>query len=181
MNTINTLRMEMGLSRPEMLEHIGAKVGRLSLLHLEDADIDDAFIKAAKALRERYTEWQNMLLDKLDRYAELGVHSLTSSEVQDLTGLRDLHIARLRGRGGVFEAERCGHQYLYSITGLRKLIQRGNALSADSERNQTRGPLAFGFIRWLGRGERDGILLDRTSPDRLATINPSAAREPVAV
>jgi hypothetical protein len=170
-NTINRVRIEMGLSRPKMLELIGAKVGKLSLLTLQDIEIEDqSYIERARVLRAQYDDWVGSLYTRLDEYDRQGYNTLTSSEVQDLFNLRDLHIAQLRFRGTI-QADRQGYEYSYSTKMLRELISRNSKVLTNSGR--VRGPLAFGFLRWLGRKRAVNIDLSKTGRFR--------DREPVAV
>lgn len=167
LNTVNRLRVEMGLTRPKMLELIGAKPGRLALLTAADEQIDPIFLTRAKLLRQLYSEWVDSLKSRLVDFERRGLTNLTSSEVQDLLSLRDLHVAQLRHRG-VIEAEKDGHEYQYSTESLRRLIDNNSTVLVKGVRKM-RGPLAFGFLRWLGRRGAGG--LDITVPGRDVVVN----------
>ena len=161
-NTISQLRIEMGLTRPKMLELIGAKPGRLALLSMPDDQIAPYFITRARLLRTLYSEWTDEVYATLSRYETTGIVALTSAELRDLIGLHDMHIAQNRKREKI-ETIRVGHEYRYTLESLRRLIASNSTALLDP--GMKRGPLAFGFLHWLGRREAGGI--DITSPGRV--------------
>lgn len=150
-NTVEELRMKMGLSRPKMLELIGAKPGRFALLTAEDNQIDKAFLVRAQMLKQHYDVWCREVLAKLDNHLAKGQESVTAADVQAALGLRDLHVSQLRTRGILKAEKQHGYEYYYPVAGLKDLLIT-NSLSGEED-NRYRGPLSYGFLRWLGQQE----------------------------
>lgn len=168
-NTIDRLRIEMGVSRPKMIELLRAKPGRVTLLTASDDQIDAIFFDRAQELRSLYSTWINGLNQRLNEFEALGFTEMTCVEVQELLSLRDFHITQLRSHNLLQSIYR-GSTYVYPITGLRKLIE-DNSGRPDGKR-RVRGPLALGFLRWLGKYEAGG--LDYAASGRVAPTAPTA-------
>ena len=159
MNTLTRLRQEMGLSRPRMLLMLGEKPTRLSLFVVEDDAIGVEVMQRAKALRKEYSSWVAHLNARLDEYESRGMLELASSEVQDLLNLRDMHVAQLRHRGTI-EAIRGGYEYSFPVATLRDLIEKNSQVFTEG--NHYRGPLTYGFLRWLGQKQPVVVDLSKT-------------------
>lgn len=174
MNTVERLRREMGMSRPKMLELVGA---RLDLLSAPDDEIDPAIASRAVALRGYYDEWLEDMIVRLEGFERKGIDALTCSEVQELFDLRDFHVTQFRYRGMV-RTEYRRNEYYFPLSELRRLI-RENGLSLEQGKRKVRGPITMGFLRWLGK--RVGGGLDYSVPGRSGVLPVAEQREAVAV
>lgn len=141
-----------------MLKLIEAKIGRLSLLRRSDDAIGSVFIERARQIFAQYINWRDGVLRRLSSYEARGINSLTSTEVQYLFELREMHVAQLRHRG-VFAVDRDGHEYRYPIQGLRDLVNQ-NGIDPEGSFRPVRGPLTYSFLRWLGQDTDSDILID---------------------
>lgn len=148
LNTINTVRIELGVTRPQMLALLGAKAGRRrNLLHADDANVDPVFLAKARSLRGLYREWKAGVMQSLVKHEAGSKTFLTNLELQALTGIRETTITTLRHRG-VVRGIKDSAEYVYGLPEIRRLINLNSTILADVPR-KTRGPLANSFLRWL--------------------------------
>lgn len=149
MNTIERIRIRLGLTVPQMLEALESKPGRYTLFTAEDDDIDGPFLSRARMLEEAYEEWAK---DSLKRITDLERREpgrkLTALDMSRFFGISEFHLAQLRVRGQVKAKLDPPNRYVYSYAGARELLTLNSThLLAGSRR--TRGPLAKAFLTWL--------------------------------
>lgn len=142
MNTLDQLRIKMGITRPKMIELIGAKPGRISLLTSPDSRIDPVFIERAQELFERYSRWKQDMSEGLDIFEDKGATALDVMEVQELFKLTDPYIRQMRTTG-VLKTERRGAEYFFLIASIREALEMNNL------KGTLRGHFAFSFLNWL--------------------------------
>jgi hypothetical protein len=160
-NTLERIRTETGLSKPKFLNLLGATRSQLSLLIAREENVDPEYIERAKYIRNRYQQWEEKVLEKLEEYESRGFKDLTSYELQETFNLRDMHILQLRFRGKITAVRKPNsHSWHFPIKDLRSLIHHNSTVLSEETRH-VRGPLSFGFLRWLGKVDSEGLDLTR--------------------
>jgi len=147
-NTIESVRRETGLTKPQMVRLVGARPNRQHiLLSATDERIDPAFMSRANHICEAYRSWKVALLTEIDALEKENITEIRMYDLCRLTGVRELTIAALRNRG-TLQAVRRGYEYFYTLDAVRALVDYN---SRAISKQKYRGPLANAFLRWYER------------------------------
>lgn len=154
--TIERVRVEAGLSRPQMLMLLGAKPGRQQLFEAADDRVDPAFMARALRIKALYREWKLLFLERL-WHAAAGGSALDLADVVALTGTTASNITALRSRGAI-ESRYEGGRYVFPVDAVRSFLEHNSvALRSRGQRpRRVRGYLARSFVAWcMQREEAD--------------------------
>lgn len=157
MNFLERSRIEIGLTRPQALNIIGAKPGRGSLFRTNDADIDRAFVVRMSEVVSAYRTWKRLMLAELEGMDVRGCEALTMQELCELTGVREVNLVTLRVRGRLV-GRLAGYEYVYPTSHVREFIESNSLVLADGRR-RSRGHLANAFLRWYFRNRKESELV----------------------
>lgn len=148
MNTIERIRLKVGLTKPQMLRVIESKAGRITLFTAREDSIDPAFITRAVEIEEKYDVWVESVLTRL-RYAASSSPDgyLRTRDVARILGISDFHLSQIRIRGNVEATPDKPRRYLYTYEAVADLV-RSNSETLTSEDRKSRGPLTNGFLAW---------------------------------
>lgn len=154
MNTIERVRLKVGLTKPQMLRVIEAKAGRITLFSTREETIDPAFLLKARQVEEKYDRWVEQVLHKL-RYAADATPDglLRTRDVARILGISDFHLSQIRIRGNVEATADKPRRFLYTYDAVADLV-RSNSEVLTSEDRKSRGPLTNGFLAWAADPDR---------------------------
>jgi hypothetical protein len=93
-NELETIRLRLGISRPELLRWVGARVGREGLFFCLDPNVDPIFLERARELGRLYDAWVREVLGQVD---EMG--PMSPRELADLLDTYPIRLLRLRQFG----------------------------------------------------------------------------------
>jgi len=174
-NELERIRLRLGISRPELLKWIGARIGREGLFFCVDANIDPVFLERARELGRLYDVWKDGILDSL-------LDELTSpGELAVTLGTYPIRLLRLR-QFGMLGPE--GQSTWDAVTrtvspdDVRAMFT-ANEQFLEHFQSQGRGkaaprraPLSTVFYTWATR---------LSEPERRRLLRQRPAREAVAV
>lgn len=142
-NSIEAVRLEVGITGPQMLRALGAKEGRGTLLSSEDDGIDPLFLARARTLLAAYRAWAA----RLKAEAQACNRPLTLTEASTLLGISDFNLAKLAERGLIARTSN-GRPRLFLVQAIIDFIDR-NSTHLSPGATRSRGPLATPFLNYF--------------------------------
>ncbi len=146
MNCIESGRLEIGVTRAQALRLVGARPNRLSVLTVDNSQVDPAFKERMQEAVASYRYWTGQMLEALAYREARGGGPLTMLELARITGVREISLTSLRNRGSLHGVMH-GIEYLYPIDSVRQFILT-NSLQPNDERRKSRGHMTGAFLRW---------------------------------
>lgn len=154
MNAIERIRVRTGLTKPQFLDLLGAKRGRVTLFTAPDAEIDATFLNKATEINSVFEDWYS----RVDRgIREIGDAVVTPQVAANILGISEFHLVQLRVRSMVDAIQVTPRRWGYNQAGLRELLERNSNWAGVTEL-QKRGPLANSFLSWYKRAMRGGVV-----------------------
>jgi hypothetical protein len=148
LNTIERVRIKVGLTKPQILRVLESKPGRVTMFTAKDDSIDPFFLVRARELEVRYECWRQMVTARLEAAARSSRDGyLRTREVARILGISDFHLSQMRIRGQVDAIQEGARRYKYTIEQVIALVQ-SNSEVLGTEIRKNRGPLTNGFLAW---------------------------------
>lgn len=147
-NTIERIRLEVGLTDPQMLKAIGAKRGQSSLLTAADQTISPAFLERAEDLHRAYQKWVEDLKVQVTDLGENrgimvnGVSCLTAMQAATVLGIEQFNVVKLAERGLIGSI--LSSRRYYPVQSVLDFIDANSKHLNDGKRS--RAPLATAFL-----------------------------------
>jgi hypothetical protein len=176
MNTIETVRTKVGLTKPQMMrllednpDNVALKPAQaVKIFTLADDEIatrlerrvagtPSSLVKRAIDIGDMYDEWVELVLTRLRSAADASrVGLLRTRDGARILGISDWHLSQVRIRGQV-EGEAAGiRRFLYTFEAVEELVKANSeALGPDSTRY--RGPITNGFLAWVNESSREEL------------------------
>lgn len=148
MNTIERVRIKVGLTKPQILRVLESKPGRVTMFTSKDENIDPVFLMRARDLEARYEVWRDEVIGKLQSAADASTDGyLRTREIARILGVSDFHLSQMRIRGQVDAVQEGTRRFKYTIDQVIALVF-SNSSVLGTEVRKNRGPLTNGFLAW---------------------------------
>jgi hypothetical protein len=148
MNTIERVRIKVGLTKPQILHVLESKPGRVTLFTARDEAIDPIFLYRVSELERQYDLWREEVKDKLKAAAYSSRDGyLRTREVARILGISDFHLSQMRIRGQVDAVQEGTRRFKYTLAQILDLVD-SNSTVLGTEVRKNRGPLTNGFLAW---------------------------------
>lgn len=168
MNTIEAIRLKVGLTKPQMMrlleinpESVMLKPAQtLTLFTMSDDEIvtraerrvpgtPSSLIKRAREIESLYDVWKEILISRLEAIAAGSPNGLLRTrDVARVLGISDFHLSQLRIRGQVGAMQESHRRYVYTLKDVLELVE-ANSNTVTSTSHKTRGPLTNAFLSWM--------------------------------
>lgn len=182
MNTIEAIRLKVGLTKPQMMRLLESNPGNvelkpaqaLTLFTMQDEDIatraerrspgsESSLIIKAKVVESLYDIWLvevKSRLESINTYSQGGL--LRTRDVARVLGISDFHLSQLRIRGQIKAHRESNRRYGYKLKDILDFVDR-NSKTVTSTSHKTRGPLTNAFLSWMSEQEEGRELLTATA------------------
>lgn len=172
MNTIERIRIKVGLTKPQMMRLLEdnpdnvilRQAQTLSLFSLSDDEVvtraerrqpgtPSSLIQRAQEIEEAYDVWVIEIIARLESLAETSPNSiLRTRDISRILGISDFHLSQLRIRGQVKASQESSRRFVYNLSDILDLVKR-NSRTVSRTSRKTRGPLTNAFLSWMEETE----------------------------